>query len=134
MDLLTVTPQALLIQDANDFLTILRKAVRGIADEISDQGLTEEQVVEWIVKETVERVYYLLSTRHDSRDWKYRRLYDRVRNMIDLDHLTGLYIKVPQLYGEHCYIDLDVRGIDLYLWYFKQTHWASNYSYERKWN
>jgi hypothetical protein len=135
MNLLTVEPRALLIQDMHDYLGLLRGAVKQISDQVFMSGLTEERLVEWIVKEQIEQVYHLFSVNHDSRDWRFAMLFHQVRNLIDLDYFTGQYIKVPTLYGDHCFIDLEIRGIDLYMWYFPHTRLANtNYHYQRKWN
>ena len=134
MNLLTVEPRALLIQDLHDYLSVLRGAVRGIAGQVVLSGLTEDRVIEWIVKEQIEQIYHLFSVNHDPRDWRYAKLYEQVRSSVDLDYYAGQLIKVPQLYGDNVYVDLEIRGIDLYLWYFPHNRIPNaNYSYQRKW-
>lgn len=135
MKLLSVQPRALLIQDIQAFLYILQQAIKGSIEQITRDGLTEQGVIDWIMREQIERVYNLFTTNHDSNDWKYACVYYQVRNRLDLDHLTGQYVQVPKLYGDNCYIDLEVRGIDLFMWYYKHERVsAASYNYERKWN
>jgi hypothetical protein len=135
MNLLTVEPRALLIQEIHDFLSVLKGATRAVASQLVFSGLSEERLIEWIVKEQIEQVYHLFSVNHDPRDWRFARLHDQIRSQLDLDYYTGQYIKVPQLYGDNCFIDLEIRGIDLYLWYYIHNRPANtNYDYQRKWN
>jgi hypothetical protein len=137
MQLLTAESRALLIQDSHDYLVILRHELGKLGDQITAEGLSEQSVLDWIVKESIERVYCLFTVNHDSRCWMYRRIFDQVANEVDLCKLIGQYIQVPKLFGD-CYIDLEIRGIDLYLWYFShyRTPATANYSYsyQRKWN
>jgi hypothetical protein len=133
MQLLTVEPRALLVQDAQGYLYVLRNELKQHAEQIAAEGFSEQQVLEWVVKESIERVYCLLTVNHDSRDWRYRRIFDQLSNQIDLHRFVSQYIQVPRLYGD-CYVDLEIIGIDLFMWYFPHNRPPSNYSYQRKWN
>lgn len=135
MKLLTVEPRALLVQGIHDYLCAMSEALRSVEAEAVSMGLTEYRVIEWIVKEQLERVYHLFPINHDSGDWRLRKIYYQIGNQLDLDRLTGECIQVPQLYGDHCFVDLEIRGIDLFMWYYKHDQVAgANYSYRRKWN
>lgn len=134
MKLLSVEPRALLIQGIYDYQCMLYDALRSIAPQIVQMGLNENQLIEWILKQQLEDVYCLFPINHDSHSWHYQQLHEQVKNQIDLDRLTGQYIQVPKLYGDHCFIDLEIRGIDLYMWYYKHDQLPANYSYKRKWN
>lgn len=134
MKLLSVEPRALLIQGIYDYQCMMHNALNSLQGQILHMGLNEHRVVEWIVKQQLEDVFCLFPINHDIQSWRYQQLYDQVRNQIDLDRLTGQYIQVPKLYGDHCYVDLEIRGIDLYMWYYKHDQAPANYSYKRKWN
>lgn len=135
MKLLTVQPRALLIQDVSEYLAILRPIVRSVIEQYTFFDINEQMVIDWIMKEELERTCHLLSVNHNPANPLFRRIYDQIRNMVDLNLFTGWYVKTPNLYGDHCYVDVEIRGIDLFMWYFKQEQtFPANYSYIRRWN
>lgn len=120
MLLLPMIPRALLIQDIGDFLAGIRQPLRAILEPYLHTGLDEQEVIAWIIREELERTYYLFSNNHTARQ-PYQEIYYRLVGQFggNFSVFTKHYIKAPPLYGDNSFIDVRLVGRDLFIWYYR---------------
>lgn len=115
--------KALLIQDIIDYASIILPIIQHYIRYVQPECYirSPEAVLEWIIREEIERTYYLFDTRHQRHLYPYSAIAQYVKGQVPYDFsvLTGQYIKVPLLYGDNMHVEIWVKGRDLYISYNK---------------
>lgn len=113
--------KALLIQDIRELLNLLRPIVRQGLSCVKQPILYEDSVILWIIKEIVERNYYLVDQEHQvlKESHLHQHMYQFVRMNLqqNLDVVVSYWIKTPKLYGDDTMVHIWMKGIDLYIGY-----------------
>jgi hypothetical protein len=110
-------PRALLIQDVHE----LRAEFRLLWQEMADYDIDEHEVLEWIIANWLRERHHLLVWDHNPHSPTMHAIKNFLREFtaFPLNQLLEKYIIAPVLYKGCRDITLDLRGVDLYLWYFK---------------
>lgn len=112
--------RAILIQDINEYLLMMRQFLGVLFQEHHAQaGLTEDDVIKWIIEEELEQNYYLFTHRHVHNHVAYSTFYSQIKLMsaVPIEEYTSHYIKSPKLYGDDTVVDIKIKGRDLYIYY-----------------
>lgn len=111
-----------LIQDVADYLiTIEPDVIRYMSDHHPREYLTKEHVFEWIIREEIEQLSGLSCVGHNHTMHPYRKIAHKVDRALPvaLNTLTLAYIKFPQIYNDNVFIQVDLKGTDLYIQYYR---------------
>lgn len=112
--------QATLIQDINEYLTLLEEYLTPLFEEHHAlQGMSLEGVIQWIIEEELDIIYMLYTKGHAHGLWPYHMFHAELdrRMRLSLSTYTGHYIRAPRLYDDSD-IKLYIRGRDLYIEYY----------------
>lgn len=116
-------PQALLIQDISEYLHTIRKPLRVV---IESAGLapsipSEEEAFVWLISNHLERVHLLEVKGHGSRLRFWEMLEGNVNAAMngELELTTSFWIRAPRVYGTNNQVAVQVRGFDLFIWYYR---------------
>lgn len=110
-------PRALLIQDVHE----LKAEFHLMWQEMADYGIDEQEVLEWIIADWLRHRHHLLVWDHNphSQTLNAIKRYMCEFAAFPMRLLMERYIVAPVLYKGCRDITMDLRGVDLYLWYFK---------------
>ena len=120
---LNVSTRHLLIQDVSDYCSILKKPLRRILEHYSYTGFDERLIMEWLICDHLWRWHKLRYKMHNC----HIRSFVAIQSELDrslrlpLHVVTNLCIQVPEHHSpfEGRSIDVEFRGRDLYLWYYR---------------
>ena len=124
MTLLNPSTRALLIQDIHEYQSFLKKPLEAILMAYMNTGVTEEETLLWIIRETIERGKLLFDPDH-RRDHRYLPLiYQELDHRLNgrLEQITHGCIKVPELWGDNNTIRVVMTRFDLLIYYFRPGH------------
>jgi len=116
--------KATLIQDITEYRALVMPALSAVLPEFANSGLDEESCFEWIVREQIERVFYLFDPNHLHNHWPQTLIHNRVGAQLSqpLDRYTTHYLRAPQLYGENNIVLIEVVGPDLWIDYDRSVY------------
>lgn len=116
--------KATLIQDITEYRAIVLPALTAVMPEFASYGLSEEDCFEWIVREEIERVFYLFDATHSHNHWPKTLIHNRVDAQLrePLSRYTTHYLRAPRLYGENNVVLIEVVGPDLWIDYDRSVY------------
>lgn len=119
-----MAPQrALLVQDLIEYRALLKNALRTALEAYTFLGLTEDDILEWIIREEVEEIYGIQVKGHEYKRWPQtvmRSIVDRECGHL-LTAYTSYFVKVPKLYKEMNEIEVELRGRDVFIRYERDS-------------
>jgi len=110
------SPRSLLIQDVHE----LRAQFRQVWHHLSNEQLDEEDALRWLIADWLRVRHRLHVWDHDPHRGSMQAM---KRHLIayseyPINELCERFILAPVLYANRD-ITIDIRGVDLYIWYFK---------------
>lgn len=112
-------PRSLLIQDVHELRAECRLLWWG---EIRDYELDERLVLEWLIVNWLRTKHGLYYPHHNPHDPAMHAIKRWLASFMEfpIESIFDKYIVAPQLYRGCRDITVELRGVDLYIWYFKQ--------------
>jgi hypothetical protein len=110
------SPRALLIQDVHELRTLFEQVWVNLRGQ-----LDPEDALRWIIADWLRNRHGLLVWDHNPTAPSMQVVKRHLRIFLDLplNQLCEKYIVAPVLYKGCRDITMDLRGVDLYIWYFK---------------
>lgn len=135
----TPVVRALLIQSVVELRDCLQPYLEPLVAQCVFAGAEYDSALQWILAEELELIYGLFDRRHEPvrRDPPYHQIYCQLRNSLpmDLSRYVSHYVAAPRIYYEQNWIDLELRGPDLHLFYYRNPYdppVISNYPTSRR--
>lgn len=114
---------ATLIQDVAEYLAYIEQPLWEVLRGFNPENyLSSHHVIEWIIKENIEKMYGLEVVGHRTKLGPYSYIAAKLNNRLNikLDQLTWHYIKAPRVYSDNPFVQVDlVQNTDLYIQYFR---------------
>ncbi len=115
--------KAILIQNLTDYADILLPHIRRVIACHGGLPISDHEVLHWVVKEELSRVYCIFSSGHLRRQAPYEQVYENIQRSLrdvgmNLNTLTSFYLKAPKIYADSDEVVIYFRGPDMYITYF----------------
>lgn len=110
--------RSLLIQDVHELRAECRLLWWG---ELRNYELDEQLTLEWLIADWLSHkhgLYWMHYNRHDPRMHALKHWLATFMEF-PIESIFDKYIVAPQLYRGCRDIELELRGVDLYIWYYK---------------
>jgi hypothetical protein len=111
--------RATLIQNIEVYLSILNQNLKGLEDQFLYQGYNKDDILKWIISEEIELIHGVTVKGHIQNTLPFAHLHNCLSGIMvtPLSILTNVYIRLPRLYGDLVYVEIEINGIDLYIRY-----------------
>ena len=118
---LATTVRAVLVQDIHEVLAVLHEAFTQALEPYASLGFEEEVVVKWVVDEYLRRFARLSNQHHDYHHKTLQLIYENLDDYLycPLHTLLSYNIGAPALYEPLREVTTEIRGQNLYIWYYK---------------
>lgn len=125
--------KALFVQNGLDYLSTIESVLKSFLWRANDNSTNMVDLIEWILEEEVEKIYYLHSPFHSKSNSTYQRYYDMLRNELNgmLSIYTAEYIKAPSVYPDNRIVRVKLINRDVHIWYFKTPYPTHRLTYTR---
>jgi hypothetical protein len=111
--------RATLIQDITEYRSIVLALLRPVLLNFASYGYDEEDALEWIVKEEIERIYHLFDGNHIHNHWPLSAIHNHVAasSPILFSKYAEFYLRAPKLYGDNNQVLIELVDQDLWIDY-----------------